>query len=129
EADGYVWIPITVQGGGNLAGYAAAMFFERPGSVNGWIRGTTVHVTSDNVNLRSGAGLGHGGVGNFSTGENAIVNDGPTYADDYNWYNITIGDGTSGWMAADFLAEGQSGGGQQPGPGRFAAGNYVRPTD
>lgn len=127
EADGYVWIPITVMGSGNLAGYAAQEFFVRPDGGTGFIRGTTVHVTSGNVNLRAGAGLDQRIIGNFSTDTNAVVNDGPTIVDGYDWYNITI-DGLTGWMAADFLAEGSSDPGQQPSTA-FPVGSYVRPTD
>lgn len=127
EADGYVWIPITVQGQGNLAGYAAAMYFERPDGGDGWIRGTQIHVTSDNVNLRSGAGLGHGVIGSFNTNTNATVNDGPRSADGYTWYNISIG-GMTGWMVDAWLAEGHTGGGENPGSD-FPVGTNVRPTD
>lgn len=124
EADGYSWIPITVQGK-NLSGWAAAQFFDRPDGQSGWIRGTSVHVTSDSVNMRSGAGLSHGIVGNFSSGTNGIINDGPTNANGYAWYNLTI-DSVTGWMAADFLAEGFVG---RPAPGEgFEIGAYVRPT-
>jgi uncharacterized protein YgiM (DUF1202 family) len=124
EADGYVWIPVTVQGR-NLSGWAAAQFFERPDGQTGWIRGTQVHVNSDSVNMRSGAGLSHGIVGNFNTGTNGIINDGPTSANGYQWYNLTI-DGVTGWMASDFLDEGFVG---WPGPGGgFNIGAYVRPT-
>lgn len=124
-ADGYGWIPVTVQGA-NLAGYVADAFFERPDGGTGWFRGTPVHVTSDGVNLRSGPGLGNAVVGNFSTGTNGIIQDGPRSADGYSWYNLTI-DGINGWMAADFLAEGFVG---RPDPGsEFQIGAYVRPTE
>lgn len=123
-ADDYGWIPVTVQGSG-LAGYVADAFFERPDGGSGWFRGTPVHVTSDGVNLRSGPGLGNAVVGNFSTGTNGVIEDGPRSADGYSWYNVTIQD-KNGWMAADFLAEGSVG---MPDPGDpFRIGTTVRPT-
>lgn len=117
-ADGYSWIPVFVH---DLAinGYVAGEFFQRPGGDSGWIRGTPVYVTSDNVNLRAGAGLGYKIIANFDAWTPAFVNDGPTSADGYSWYNIAIG-GTTGWMAADFLAEGQL-----DGPSGWAPGSYV----
>lgn len=123
-ADGYGWIPIYVQRTG-VSGYSADEFFERPDGGSGWFRGTPVHVTSDNVNLRSGPGLGHSIVGNFDTGANGVVEDGPRSADGYTWYNLTI-QGTNGWMAADFLAEGHTG--DVPSDGQFQIGHTVRPT-
>lgn len=123
-ADGYSWVPVWVHGT-NLNGYVAGEFFRNASGSTGWFRGTPVHVTSDGVNLRSGAGLGHGVIGNFNSGANAIVNDGPRSADGYGWYNITIG-GLTGWMAADFLAEGHTNG-PIPGVGEFRIGAYVRP--
>jgi uncharacterized protein YgiM (DUF1202 family) len=126
-ADGYGWVPMFVQRTGQ-SGYAAGDFFDRAGGGSGWIRGTPVHVTSDGVNLRSGPGLGYAVIGNFSTGTNAVVADGPRSADGYSWYNI-LHDDYNGWMAADFLAEGYSGSpGPSPSPGKFPIGAYVRPT-
>lgn len=125
-ADGYDWLPVFVHRLG-INGFVAADFFSRPDGSTGWFRGTPVHVTSDGVNLRSGPSTGNAVVGNFNTNTNAIVNDGPRSGSGYNWYNITI-QGVTGWMAADFLAEGHTGGGD-PGTGQFQIGAYVRPTD
>lgn len=123
-ADGYSWIPVFVHGLA-INGYVAGEFFTNSSGSTGWFRGTPVYVTSDGVNLRSGAGLGHSVIGNFNYGTNAIVNDGPRSADGYGWYNITI-DGLTGWMASDFLAEGHTDG-PIPGVGEFRIGAYVRP--
>lgn len=124
-ADGYSWVPVFVHGQG-VNGYGAGEFFRNASGSTGWFRGTPVYVTSDGVNLRSGAGIGNPVIGNFSYGTNAIVNDGPRSADGYGWYNITI-DGLTGWMASDFLAEGYTDG-PAPGNGEFRIGSYVRPT-
>jgi uncharacterized protein YgiM (DUF1202 family) len=128
--DGYGWIPVFVQRTG-LSGYVADEFFEWPDGGTGWFRGTPVHVTSDNVNFRAGPGIVHNVLGTYDTGTNAIVRDGPTRGDGYNWYKLDI-DGIFGWMAADFLAEGSSGEpspGPGPGNGQFQIGDYVRPLD
>lgn len=124
--DGYSWVPVFVHGQ-NINGYVAGEFFSNASGPTGWIRGTSVIVTSDNVNLRSGAGLGYSVVGNFDAHTPGIVNDGPRAADGYDWYNITIS-GSTGWMAAAFLVVGYVDG-PQPDTGQFGIGSYVRPTD
>jgi uncharacterized protein YraI len=127
-ADGYSWLPVFVHGS-NINGYVASEFFSRPDGGTGWFRGTPVHITSDGVNFRSGPGVGHPVIAAYNTGTNGVIQDGPRSADGYSWYNLDI-DGRNGWMAADFLAEGHSGGpGPSPGPGQFQIGAYVRPTD
>ncbi len=126
SADGYSWVPVFVQGQA-INGYVAGEFFSNASGSTGWIRGTSVIVTSDNVNLRSGAGLGYSVVGNFDAHTPAIVNDGPRSADGYDWYNITIS-GTTGWMADAFLVLGYVDG-PTPDTGQFTIGTYVRPTD
>ncbi len=118
-ADGYSWIPVFVHGLA-INGFVASEFFTNASGSTGWIRGTSVVVTSDNVNLRSGAGLGYSVVGNFDAHTPAIVNDGPRSADGYDWYNITIA-GMTGWMADAFLVVGYVDG-PVPGSGQFTMG-------
>lgn len=79
---------------------------------------SSVYVTSDNVNLRTGPGLSYSIIRAYSTGASATVTSGPTYADGYSWFKITMSDGNIGWMAADFL------GGPTNGDG-WGAGAYV----
>ena len=107
NADGYAWLPISVQRDRNLTGWAAADFFE-PAGTAGWVAGTRVHVTSDDVNLRSGPGLGNGVLATFDTNTNGAIVGGPQSADGYSWYSIGIG-GLQGWMVANYLAEGHVG--------------------
>lgn len=126
NADGYSWIPVNVIKTGTN-GWVASQFFETPGGGGGWPRGTTVNVTSSNVNLRSGPGLGNAVIGSYNTGTAAVVQDGPRNADGYAWYNIDIA-GRNGWMAADFLGQSDSPAPPPPSGGGFKAGAYVRPT-
>jgi uncharacterized protein YgiM (DUF1202 family) len=124
SADGYDWLQILVHNS-NLGGYAAADFFEETTGGADWAVGTEVHVASDNVNMRSAAGLGNAIVASFNTGTNGVIKGGPRSANGYRWYNLTV-DGVTGWMAADFLAEGFVG---RPNPGgQFQIGTTVRPT-
>lgn len=126
DADGYTWIPITVYGS-SLSGWSAGDFFvsagEGPGGLPG---GTFVSVNSDNVNLRSTAGLNGSVIRSYSEGTNATVLDGPTNADGYSWYRIEISDGTVGWMASEFLTEGSNGGGWPEGTPVYVNSDDVR---
>lgn len=123
DADGYNWMYVTVTLTGTQ-GWTATEFFEPViGSVI-WPAGTTVHVNSGNVNLRSGPGLGYGVIGTYDAGTNATVVAGPEQADGYSWHKITI-DGVTGWMATDFLALGA---GDDSGGGDWDAGTTVHVT-
>lgn len=121
-ADGYSWVPVFVHDQ-VINGYVAGEFFRNASGSTGWFRGTPVHVTSNSVNLRSGAGLGYSVIASYDNGTPAMVNDGPRTADGYDWYNITFWDGTTGWMAADFLAPGDTGV-----PRGWVPGRYVMTT-
>jgi len=108
SADGYEWIQVSVQANRNLTGWAASEFFERAGGTAGWKPGNDVHVNSDDVNLRSGPGLGNGAIASYDFGTNAVIVSGPTNADGYAWFQIDVSDGTRGWMASSFLSPGRS---------------------
>ncbi|HWV35665.1 MAG TPA: SH3 domain-containing protein [Thermomicrobiales bacterium] len=128
DADGYTWMLVNKAGTG-LNGWVASAFLGG-GSPGGWPEDTPVHVTSDNVNLRFGAGLGYGVVGTFDTGTNAWVVAGPQSADGYTWYKISMiidGQGAVGWMADDFLAWGHNGGGNDGGTS-FPIGAWMMTT-
>ncbi len=106
EADGYRWVPIHVVGA-SLLGWTTTEFLRLPdGGEIGWLPGTVVHVNTTRVNLHAGAGVNYDIVGNFNTGTEAVINEGPTEADSYAWYNITI-DNVTGWMVEDYLTEGR----------------------
>lgn len=66
--------------------------------------GGSATVTDDEVNLRSDATTTSDVVTALSKGQKVTIADGPREADGYVWWNITLEDGTSGWVAADFLA-------------------------
>ncbi len=111
NADGYTWWNLNVAGT-SLNGWVASDFLDQGGA--SWPAGTDVHVNSNNVNLRSGPGLGYAVLGTFNDGANASVVAGPQSADGFTWYTISMvmdGQGMVGWMAIDFLDEGHSGGG------------------
>ena len=85
--------------------------------------GSSVYVASANVNLRTGAGLTYSVIRTYSNGATAKVVGGPTYASGYSWFKLTMFDGTTGWMAADFIGGPTSDGGSNG--GGWSAGAYV----
>lgn len=113
DADGYTWIQVTVTKTGT-DGWTALEFFTPVLGTVIWPEGTTVHVNANNVNLRSGPGLGDAVIGNYSTGTTATVIAGPEENDGYRWHKIEI-NGTVGWMATDYLSVGPGNGGTSGG--------------
>jgi len=109
EADGYTWRGIVVEATG-ASGWAVQDYFSRAGNEYGWQPGAVVHVTSDDVNMRAGAGLDQTVIAAFNTGATGTITAGPFPNDGYDWYELSI-NGTAGYMAADFLAEGSGEGG------------------
>ncbi|HEV2074405.1 MAG TPA: SH3 domain-containing protein [Thermomicrobiales bacterium] len=85
--------------------------------------GSSVYVASDDVNLRTGAGLTYSIIRTYSNGATATVVGGPTYASGYSWFNIRKYDGTTGWMAVDFIGGPIDDGGSHG--GEWSAGAYV----
>jgi len=124
DADGYTWIKVSVTATGTV-GWTALEFFSPVLGTIIWPVGTAVHVASNNVNLRTGPGLGYAVIGNYNTGTTATIVAGPEESDGYSWHKIDI-NGTVGWMATDFLAEGA---GNDGGSGSgWAAGTTVHVT-
>ncbi len=65
--------------------------------------GGSATVTEDQVNLRADATTASDVVTVVSQGQKVSIADGPRDADGYVWWKITLEDGASGWIAADFL--------------------------
>lgn len=84
-----------------------------------WVAGAHVHLVDDGVNMRARPGLTSATLAVFNANTDARVIGGPQSADGHAWYKLGI-EGWSGWMAADFLAEGHVG----PEP-VFVAGTVV----
>jgi uncharacterized protein YgiM (DUF1202 family) len=80
--------------------------------------GDTVVVDTDYLNLRSGADLASSVIAVLPGGFALTVTAGPTAADGHDWYGVRTGDGRTGWVAAEYLALGQSWGG-------FAVGDFA----
>ncbi len=70
--------------------------------------GDSVVVDTDYLNLRSGAGLSYAVLDVLESDTALTVTGGPKPADDYTWYEVRTGGGTTGWVAVEYLAFVQS---------------------
>lgn len=113
-----------------LAGPTAATDFdwyqiELAGGETGWVAGDFLGLASDGsgdfavgdaivvaqgpLNLRGGASISGTVLETLDEGTTGTVVGGPSAADDYQWYQIEVTDGETGWVAGQFLAlEGDS---------------------
>ncbi len=66
--------------------------------------GGTAAITESEVNLRADASTASDVVTVLTQGQTATIVDGPREADGYQWWNIELADGTTGWIASNFLA-------------------------
>lgn len=101
-----------------LAGMATAAAPRNAGAAT-FSTGDTVFVNTDGLNVRSAAGTSASVATVLANGTTATVTGGPQDADGYTWYQLDLGNGTTGWAASDFLALVAA---QDPG---FAAGDRV----
>jgi uncharacterized protein YgiM (DUF1202 family) len=99
--DGYVWYEAQFDGG--RAGFVAGEFLQLTDGGGQFSAGDAVQVATDDLNLRSGAGLSYDVLAVLSNGDGAVVVDGPVANDGYDWYQINLDSGGGGWVAGDFL--------------------------
>lgn len=92
-----------------VAGIAAALALLAAGSVQQSLAATVtpgagVIIDTDAVTLRADASLSADSLGVYEAGTWAYAVDGPVSADGYDWYQIELADGTTGWTVVDYLA-------------------------
>lgn len=106
SANGYSWVKVWVDSLGK-EGYVASDFIgqQGPPSGGGFPVGANV-VTTTELNIRSGAGLGYGVIVTLWSGAPCTITGNPVTADGYTWYPIRTGYGTEGWVAGEFLSAG-----------------------
>jgi uncharacterized protein YgiM (DUF1202 family) len=109
DADGYTWY--KVQGIGDsdedpLVGWVASDFIAAEGAEDNFASARWVVVSDGPVNVRMGAGTSRSIVTTMAEGETASVigRTGLSDANGYTWINLLLNDGSSGWVATDFLS-------------------------
>lgn len=71
--------------------------------------GSTISVDSDSLNMRSAAGLSTSITRLLMEGTSGTVLAGPKRLDNYDWYQIRLADGTTGWVAGQYMKAGGAG--------------------
>jgi len=112
-------ITATITGGPTDASEFTWYQIELAGQETGWVASDFIGLASDSVvfeagddvivalgplNLRGGASTGAEVLETLDEGTTATVVSGPSAAGDYQWYEITVTDGETGWSAGEFLA-------------------------
>jgi uncharacterized protein YgiM (DUF1202 family) len=87
-----------------LSAGAAQPWGTAPVQAADFAAGDQLVVDTDALNLRAGAGLSFGVIDVLARGAGVTVTAGPKTADGYDWYKVRTDDGTTGWVAGEFLA-------------------------
>ncbi len=66
--------------------------------------GAVVYTNDEFVRLRSDASTSGEVLEELASGEELTIVDGPVEADGYTWWQVTTAQGTTGWVAVDFLS-------------------------
>ena len=100
--------------GYSVAAYDAASNVSAQSSVGAFITSGTVSspvvaiggriVTTANLNVHSGAGIGAASTGSQPIGAGGVVLAGPTIVDGYTWWQVNYDTGVDGWSIGDYLA-------------------------
>ncbi|MGH2560382.1 MAG: SH3 domain-containing protein, partial [Thermomicrobiales bacterium] len=87
-----------------VAGSVAMVAGARLAAAADFSIGDTAVVDSEELNLRAEPTIDGEIVAVATAGTVGAVLDGPVTADDYNWYQIELDDGTVGWAAGDLMS-------------------------
>jgi uncharacterized protein YgiM (DUF1202 family) len=101
--DGYHWFAITTAAGTPCWVIGEGLAPSPSGGAT-FATGERVVVTTDLLNLRSGASTSTDVIRTLPTSTPLTVTGGPQTADGQTWYAVTTGDGARGWVAGSFLA-------------------------
>ncbi len=70
--------------------------------------GSTISVDSDTLNMRNNPGLSTSIIRVLTMNTSGMVLQGPNRVDNFDWYQIRLGDGTTGWVAGQYMRSGGS---------------------
>ncbi len=121
-ANGFDWY--QVQPTGAPIGWVAGDFLALAPDPGGgdFSVGDDIFVFDGPLNLRNSAGLAGTILQIMPQGTTATVLAGPTAADGFDWYQIELSGGETGWAAGEFLALDDNG---PIAPGTFAVDSFV----
>ena len=89
--------------------------------------GSTISVDSDTLNMRASPGLSTSITRVLTMNTSGTVLQGPNRVDNFDWYQIRLADGATGWVAAQYMRAGGSASGSVT-PTRTATPGTRTPT-
>ena len=101
QADEITWYQVETADA--ETGWVSGEFIEPAVVDSAYVTGDEVVVVDGPINLRAAAGTSTAIVDELEDRSSAIIVSGPTTLDGFNWYEIDVDDGRTGWVAADFL--------------------------
>ena len=120
DSQGYVWYHIKVDGNGS--GYIRSDLVSKSGSTSSSTSTETAAaqpettvtavesqsgtVTVESANVRQGAGTGYETVGTVKNGDTVTITGEANGTDSKKWFQITFGDGKTGFVRADLVQPG-----------------------
>jgi uncharacterized protein YgiM (DUF1202 family) len=119
-ADAIPWYQVSTAD--ETTGWVSGEFITAANDGVSFSVGDSVVVANGPLNMRDAAGTDATILDTLDTGATATILGGPTAAGDFDWYQIELGGGETGWVAGDFL------GLASDDTGDFAAGDVVTTT-
>jgi uncharacterized protein YgiM (DUF1202 family) len=116
SVDSFTWYQVDTADGDS--GWVAGEFLGSTSQAT-FAAGDAVVVVDGPLNVRSEASLNGAVETQLATGDTATIQSGPTDADGFNWYQISYGTNSTGFVAGDFLGRARSN-------SSFAVGDAVR---
>jgi uncharacterized protein YgiM (DUF1202 family) len=117
SADGFTWYQVDTADGDS--GWVAGDFLGSATQPT-FSAGDAVVVVDGPLNVRSEGSLNGTVDTQLATGDSATIQSGPVAADNFNWYEISFGTNSTGWVAGEFLGRARSS------SGSFGVGDAVR---
>jgi len=123
-ANAFSWYQIELSGGesGWVAGEFLGFASDAPGG--DFAVGDVFVVAQGPLNLRDGASLSGAVLEMLDEGTTGTVLDGPSAADDIQWYQIEVTGGETGWVAAQFITS-EDDSPDVPGVGDFPIDSFI----
>lgn len=121
---GYAWYKITLEG--ESTGWVAGEFLTvADDSTTTFAQGDLVEVVDGPLNVRDDASTDAKVVTQLATGDTAEIVSGPNAQDGHNWYEVSLAEESTGWVAGEFLQAVDSGSGDSTASAAFAVGDAV----
>jgi uncharacterized protein YgiM (DUF1202 family) len=99
--DGFDWSQVETASG--TSGWIASIYLTADSAALSLTVDAVVTINADDVNLRDSASVSGASLATLNTGDTVTILSNSEAADDLLWYQVETEDGTTGWIAGDFL--------------------------